>query len=369
MKSLHDRIRHLESICRLLPPDVITQTPVQHPVLPEKEPPSGCNGDDQPGAGDDAQPLLLLENDAAAVANKSVDVTEMEAFATLSNIGGPTNPRSSMETAPNDQESPVNAMGTASVGHPRTQTDSEGFYGKSSAASFFDQVQEAFYRRTGKSPYQLFTAPTSSRNRNDIPPLLSQSFDPDNLDDYSLPPRATADKLLDLYRRRVHSLYPFIHWQTLLSGYHRLWSPEREIGEAPPGVGLGASDCPLFALYSALNIMFALGLQFSGEPFEKCEAMSRIFFRRSRRLFHIDILDRGNLALVQALLIMAQYLQSTNLPNRCWNVVGLACRVAQGLGLHLQDGDESRSQLTVEIRRRTWHGCVLLDTYVSPPNP
>jgi hypothetical protein len=367
MQSLHDRIRHLESICRVQQPHAIPPNPLQPPVSPDKELSPGWNSEDQTGAGDEMQSSLLLENDSAASGNKRGSVTELEAFAMSSNMDGPA-VKSSMEAGQNEQESPVNAMGTASVGYHRMQTDSEGFYGKSSAASFFNQVQEAFYRCTGKSPYQFFTVPTPSRNRSDMP-FLAQSFDTDILDDYSLPPRATADKLLGLYRRRVYSLYPFIHWQTLLDGYNRLWNPDGEIGETPDGVGLGAPDCPLPAFYSALNIMFALGLQFSDEPFAKREAMSKVFFRRSRRLSHIDILDRGNLALVQTLLTMAQYLQSTNLPNRCWNVVGLACRVAQGLGLHLQAGDESRSRLAVEIRRRTWHGCVLLDTYVVTPKP
>jgi hypothetical protein len=56
---------------------------------------------------------------------------------------------------------------------------------------------------------------------------------------------------------------------------------------------------------------------------------------------------------------MGGFLQSTNRPNRCWNVVGMAIRIAQGLGLHVEStgGD----LVERETRRRIWWGCVLMD--------
>ncbi|GAD96717.1 predicted protein [Paecilomyces variotii No. 5] len=250
---------------------------------------------------------------------------------------------SSTDPGPIDQESPVSAMGTASVICNHIQPESEGFYGESSAAAFFSQVQESLHKSTGKIHVQFYAAvPTSNLSASDA--FLSGPSPLHSLDDYSLPPRS------------------------FLRAYKRLWSATGETGETEQlhdSVGLGASDCPPSSFYSALNIMFALGLQFSNEPFENREAMSKVFFCRSWRLSQINLLDHGSLGQVQALLIMAQYLQSTNLPNRCWNIVGLACRVAQGLGLHLQDWHGSRSQLAVEMRRRAWHGCVLLDTVLS----
>jgi hypothetical protein len=58
---------------------------------------------------------------------------------------------------------------------------------------------------------------------------------------------------------------------------------------------------------------------------------------------------------------MALLLHSTPFPSRCWNAVGMACRLAQGLGLHTESSRTSRPPLETEIRRRTWHGCVILD--------
>jgi L-cystine uptake protein TcyP (sodium:dicarboxylate symporter family) len=73
-------------------------------------------------------------------------------------------------------------------------------------------------------------------------------------------------------------------------------------------------------------------------------------------------MDHGSTQLLQALILMAQYLQTLNLSNRCWVVVGMAIRVAQGFALHLDVEGESQAQR--EERRRTWYSCVLLDRYV-----
>jgi hypothetical protein len=84
-----------------------------------------------------------------------------------------------------------------------------------------------------------------------------------------------------------------------------------------------------------------------------------------------QLVGRGSLELVQTLLLTAQYLQSTQMWGMCWNLVGLAVRLAQGIGLHLNPSDSSKhsgaqssSLLDEEMRRRVWGGCVTLDRYV-----
>ena len=70
------------------------------------------------------------------------------------------------------------------------------------------------------------------------------------------------------------------------------------------------------------------------------------------------------------LLLNGVYLQSTYYPNRCWNSVGLAIRVAQSLGLHNEHRTtQKRSQLQTEMGRRIWHNCMALDRSVQHPGP
>lgn len=110
--------------------------------------------------------------------------------------------------------------------------------------------------------------------------------------------------------------------------------------------------------------MFALGCQLSPEIGEtEREPAADIFFQRSKKLLHFDILEEGNLKVVQALLLMGQYLQCTKMPGRCWIVVGLAIRLAQGLGLHLDRIE--KNQLERELHKRLWGGCIILDRVIS----
>ena len=264
---------------------------------------------------------------------------------------------------PAEEDNSINAMGMASLS---PHASSGEFYGRSSAASFFGHIQDRLHHHNSPSsrasePQQQVRPRRAARatgfSRLDLEaPNLAHS------DDFHLPPRHTADHLIGLYAKRVQCLYPYLHWPTLMQAYERLWiSSDALRGRAPPtGVGLGGPQCDRRVFYCALNVMFALAVQFSsGSAGEKRE-MAQPFARRARHLLRLDYLDHGDIALVQALLIMAHYLQSTNLPTRCWNVSGLALRMAQGLGLHLEVESEMPPLLR-EMRRRVWYGCICLD--------
>jgi hypothetical protein len=261
-------------------------------------------------------------------------------------------------------DNPINAMGAASVITEGNLDSSEHFYGTSSAVSFSQQIYQTQKRISGRAEPSTHQVPIATgQPPQDMLSELLTTIRISNSDDYFLPPRVLADHLLDCYWTRVHCLYPFVHRQSFSSAYSRLWGSEvpdarRETGSK---VGLGGSGCSISVFYCALNAMFALGCQFSDLPVTQRENLSDTFFRRSKQLLRIDVLDEGSLALIQTLLIVAQFLQSTQFPNRCWNVVGLACRMAQGLGLYLDNPVSKRSFVDIEMRRRTWYGCVTLD--------
>lgn len=125
--------------------------------------------------------------------------------------------------------------------------------------------------------------------------------------------------------------------------------------------------------YCMLNTVFSLGALFSPKINQKDRAsVGHSFYERAKKPLDIDLLADGNLALVQTLLLMGQYLQSTDMSNSCWNIIGLAVRIAQCIGLHHdpQNCDQgccsaqSTDQVEIEMRRRAWTGCVLLDRLV-----
>src|SRR5436190_20215595 len=67
----------------------------------------------------------------------------------------------------------------------------------------------------------------------------------------------------------------------------------------------------------------------------------------------------SNLILAQMLLLMCQYLQSTQNVEDCWSILAVVIPGAQSIGLHTCPRDGT--PLEKELRKRAWYGCVYLD--------
>ncbi|KAL4867516.1 fungal-specific transcription factor domain-containing protein [Aspergillus spectabilis] len=190
----------------------------------------------------------------------------------------------------------------------------------------------------------------------------------------TIPPRHQADELLDSYWTCVHSLYPFLHRPSFMQRYAALWTsnPDQSRGY------YAHTDEKLF--HCLLNLTFALGSQFNTTIKDNDRReIGVMFFQRVKALMDFDMFSQGNIFLVQALILMGQYLQSTDMSTACWNMAGMAIRVAQGIGLHHESrycdsgckggcGRCSQGKpdpLETEMRRRAWTGCILLDRIFS----
>jgi hypothetical protein len=268
----------------------------------------------------------------------------------------------------------VTAMGAISVAEDDQGTDSpreQQYYGNSSVASFMRLAGESMplqsymaALRESKNEPSRAQGPETGLWRDLGHPSVDLRFD-----DFSLPPRSLADHLLECYWDRVHCLFPFFHRPSFEQAYENLWgsnkSPKPELPQLNIGLG-GAYDCGpnSMVFHCALNCIFALGCHFSDIPPAEREAAVYSFFLRAKRFVNLDLLDIGTIGVVQTLLIVSLLLQSTPYPNRCWNAIGLACRAGQGLGLHETTTHASNKPLETEIRRRTWHSCVIMDMFV-----
>ena len=240
----------------------------------------------------------------------------------------------------------VSAMMGAVLDEPQSQ----GFFGGSSTGSFIKQVRKAIDNKI-----------ESPRDREPSNSILDQiqlsmhipdgnSQQKSNLN-YVLPPRQVADSLMALYWKIVYPLYPYVDRYEIETAYQSLWT--------------GNYDEPMFLCI--LNIIFALSCQLSDaiKP-EQREPSADVFFVRARETLNFNVWQAGSIQSVQAFLLLAQYLQSTNEPHQCWIVVGLAVRTAQSLGLHLPETSEGvPSPRLRELLRKIWHGCVLMDRFLS----
>ncbi|BGP54251.1 hypothetical protein JCM8202v2_001828 [Rhodotorula sphaerocarpa] len=83
-----------------------------------------------------------------------------------------------------------------------------------------------------------------------------------------------------------------------------------------------------------------------------------------------DMLDNSTIPNIQALLIYAfsMELEKGTAASKTWNILGLAIRMAQDLGLHRKLGSEKKEQSEAdhtELRRRVWGGCLIADRWIA----
>jgi hypothetical protein len=230
---------------------------------------------------------------------------------------------------------------------------SQEFFGSSSAGSFMKQIKSAIDVKIGL-PQQRPSLGDRRASLFQLSPATHRAGSQENVE-YVLPSRKTADGLTAVYWTLVHPLYPFLDRQMFEESYESIWS-----GSSP--------NTDERMLMCTVNVMFALGCQLSESirP-ERREASAKVYFKRAQDLLRLNLWDIGSTELIQCLLLMGQYLQSTNTPHQCWMVVGHAVRVAQSLGFHLPESSVGlQSPRERELARRIWHGCILMDRCVPP---
>ncbi|KAJ0426889.1 C6 transcription factor [Aspergillus carlsbadensis] len=347
--SLENRIKHLESPCQvpsLSTPSARVSSHTHATISPYGPTSFATVSRNTPYAQRPAQHRASISSHNATI-HSPLSVSQI---TPRSNAGStPETGRSILpqEKGRQDLTVGVNAM----MGAVEEERPTQGFFGSSSAASFMRQIKTAVDKRVS-SPNQ-----NTSESVLGIPPsnlLSSQKERQSTVCDYVLPPRKMADSLMEVYWSYVFPLYPLVDSIHLRDEYSRIWT----------GEPLRSDENMLMC---TLNVIFALSCQLADfiAPAEK-EASGAAFFSRAKDLLHFNLWDSGSAALIQCLLLMAQYLQSTDSAHQCWIVTGLAIRNAQSMGLHLpQTIARLQNPQEQQLARKIWHGCVLMDRVIS----
>lgn len=124
---------------------------------------------------------------------------------------------------------------------------------------------------------------------------------------------AAHDLFVDAYFIAYNSSYPIVHERTFRAQCLRK-------AEMPP------TDIWHVIYYTVL----AIGEWISGHTAEH----HSLYYEAARARLNFNLLESGNMGIVQALLLLGNYLQKRDRPNTAYNFIGIAYRVALGLGLH-----------------------------------
>ncbi|KIX05593.1 uncharacterized protein Z518_06465 [Rhinocladiella mackenziei CBS 650.93] len=161
----------------------------------------------------------------------------------------------------------------------------------------------------------------------------------------SWPQRHLGDYLVECYMNLCYPQYPFLHGPTIQERYESIWTAKERQSNLWTGT---------------INIVFALGCQFSPDI---SPHLGQEFFKKATSLIDFDLRRSGTLETLQALILMSLYLQSSVNLEHSWNIIGVAVRQAQSLGLHLSNTYKSSwTPLARETRKRAWWACYVLDS-------
>ena len=149
------------------------------------------------------------------------------------------------------------------------------------------------------------------------------------------------EPFVDQYFQLYHVSYPIVHEATFRAQF-------MEIVPRPKST----------AWQVLLHIIAALGAFTTSEVTPEVDIA---LFEAAKSRMSFDLLETGNLFLVQALTLLSNYTQKRNRPNSGYNYLGLAKRMAMSLGLHKEFPAWHAKPLMLEMRRRVWWSIYVFD--------
>ncbi|KAF9096809.1 hypothetical protein BGX23_010379 [Mortierella sp. AD031] len=235
--------------------------------------------------------------------------------------------------------------------HHRT---SSGHSNGSSSINFGTNHQSPSSRNGhyGMESYRIVThrpSLTAHQLSNPLTGYMPIQENPIKEESVIMPSADVIDHLLDVHFRSVHPVLPFLHFKTISDQVHHNESPPPHLLFAVLGLASRFSDDPTFRVPQA-------GL---GRP--PCT----IFYERAKH-FIKDEYDNSQMATIQAFLLMAVQQMGFCESQRAWLYVGMAIRMAQGMGLNKEpsEQEQSRNRLQCELRKRTWWSIYVIERFI-----
>lgn len=287
----------------------------------------GDNGGSDNGCGD-----ILFEADSLAPIPSPTDQSDLQIPQLLPPILSPTLSKRKLiksEISPNSNynwdERKLGDTEEPSIIDGMATTESNSYLGAASNAALINLVGGGFFLYNKKSD----SSPRSSTSSN--PSTKSLNI-----------PKPKLEYYINQYFDTYHISYPIVHKPLFMAQFNEI-IPQ-----------------PSNGWDSLMYIMAAIGSFMTAISPDENDDL--ILFEKAKRKLSIDDLETGNLVLVQTLTLMSNYLQKRDRPNSGYNYLGLAVRMALGLGLHKQvDESSDDSLLNQEMKRRVWWCIYIFD--------
>jgi transcriptional regulatory protein GAL4 len=210
------------------------------------------------------------------------------------------------------------------------QNEQPGYLGLASSAALLHLIQS------------YSSDPFSATANSDRPPsaMVPETRESLAVNLHKDIPSQKIESYIADYFNTYHISYPLVHQSLFMAQYHEIVPRPRNGWMA------------LMYVVAAIGAFMA-----ATSPNDD----DLVLFHCARSHLSINMLEVGNLTLVQSLTLISNYLQKRDRPNSSYNYLGLAVRMAFGLGLHKDFPRCKSNLLQEEIRRRTWWCLYIFD--------
>ncbi|KAK0755293.1 hypothetical protein N5P37_012120 [Trichoderma harzianum] len=162
-------------------------------------------------------------------------------------------------------------------------------------------------------------------------------------DAFVLPPKSVSDILIGAYFEHIHGLFPIIDREEFLAQY-----------EAP-------TSAPPLLLFHAI----CLAGSHATSTLDNTQELKGAFFRRAKALFD-GRYEEDRMHMVQAALLLTWFSDGgDDVCTNAWYWIGVATRIALGLGMHRDVGPSKMLERDKRTWRKIWWCLVQFDVLVS----
>ncbi|KAK2590407.1 hypothetical protein QQS21_011912 [Conoideocrella luteorostrata] len=251
------------------------------------------------------------------------------------NLAEPAQDPETTEGSPNSYEW-IEAVHISSGHGEISDRDAEDYEMASMAArgsGYLGNTSVSDILRTISGLVPGFETPASSR-RHRTPRREQRHRRADNLVvNASLFSDVVAGRLIDAYFSYYNTSYPIIHEKSFKR--QREHYKHRMPSAASTSCWM-ATQCTVLAI---------------GQWTLDDEPQASSYFAAARSWLSARALESGTVGALQAFLLMANYIQKRGKPNTGYNMIGIAYRMALGLGMHREMTDPRQDTLRAERRR------------------
>jgi transcriptional regulatory protein AMDR len=162
---------------------------------------------------------------------------------------------------------------------------------------------------------------------------------------FVLPEKSIADELVEAYFKKINPGCPIVD-EDIFMGQYRSRNP---------------ADPPSLLVLQAILLV---GAHVSRERPDR-DTLKATFFRRAKMLFDAR-LEKNRDVVVQAALLLTWHSDGEeDIGANAWYWVGIAARIATGLGMHRDAGSSTLVNHDLRTWRRTWWILVQFDVMVA----